>query len=122
MEKKMHGSCDGTGKRQYFLEHWHVVAVFLMVYDLAVVTGSYFMALWLRFDCRFTAIPQDYLLAWLKFAPIYGVIAILVFWAAHLYQSVWRTFRLSVCSAGAEQKGQVPSGSHGHPGDADRCR
>ena len=71
-------------------EHWQLIAMFLIIYDLAVVVGSYFMALWLRFDCHFSEIPSEYLTAWLKFSPIYAAISIFVFWKAHLYQSIWR--------------------------------
>ena len=34
------------------LEHWHKVALFLIIYDVAVVMGSYLLALWLRFDFK----------------------------------------------------------------------
>lgn len=71
-------------------EHWHGVAACLLVYDLIVVVGAYLIALWFRFDCRFSEIPHGYLMAWLRFSPIYAVASILVFWKAHLYQSVWR--------------------------------
>ncbi|MBQ8416883.1 MAG: polysaccharide biosynthesis protein [Clostridia bacterium] len=67
-----------------------MVAVFLVLYDLVVVTGAYFVALWLRFDCRFTEIPYEYLMAWLKFSPIYAVVSVFVFWKLHLYQSIWK--------------------------------
>ena len=68
----------------------HVVTLFLIIYDLLVVTGSYFVALWLRFDCRFSEIPNEYLMAWLKFSPIYAVVCLFVLWSAHLYRSLWR--------------------------------
>ena len=71
-------------------EHWHLIAALLILYDLLVVVGAYFVALWLRFDCRFMEIPHEYLMAWLNFSPIYAVISIFVFWKLHLYQSVWR--------------------------------
>ncbi len=71
-------------------KRWHQVAFFLMLYDLVAISGAYFLALWLRFDCRFTTIPEEYLMAWLKFAPIYAVICIAVHWKFHLYQSIWR--------------------------------
>ena len=77
-------------KRLKGLEHWQVVALFLILYDLVVVVGAYFLALWLRFDCRFSEMPREYLSAWLKFSPIYAVISIFVFWKAHLYQSIWK--------------------------------
>ena len=72
------------------IEHWHMVAAFLTIYDVAVVVGAYFLALWLRFDCHFSAIPYGYLSAWLRFSPVYAVVSIFVFWKAHLYQSIWR--------------------------------
>ena len=77
-------------KAARLFEHWQLIAVFLILYDLTVVTGSYFLALWLRYDCRFSMIHWEYMLAWLKFAPIYAAVSILVFWRAHLYQSMWR--------------------------------
>ena len=77
-------------KAARLLEHWHIVALLLMLYDLAVVVGAYFLALWLRFDCHFSEIPQEYLSAWLKFSPIYATICVLVFGKARLYQSIWR--------------------------------
>lgn len=71
-------------------EHWHLIAVFLVIYDLAVVVGAYFIALWLRFDCQFSEIPHVYLFSWLRFSPIYAIVSIFVFWKAHLYRSIWR--------------------------------
>ncbi len=77
-------------KRSRVLEHWHLVAAFLILYDLVVGAGSYFVALWLRFDCRFSEIPHEYLVAWLKFVPIYAIVSIVVFLMMHLYQSIWK--------------------------------
>ena len=77
-------------KDKFKLIHWQQVAVFLIIYDLIVVTGSYFLALWLRFDCQFSEIPLHYLQPWLRFSPIYAVVSILVFWKLRLYQSVWK--------------------------------
>ena len=77
-------------KDKFKLIHWQQVAVFLIIYDLIVVTGSYFLALWLRFDCQFSEIPIRYLTPWMQFAPIYAVVCVAVFWKLRLYQSVWR--------------------------------
>ena len=68
----------------------NILDLLLLLYDLAAVTVSYFFALWFRFDCQFTEIPEAYLMTWLKFAPIYGLIAIVVFSLFHLYQSIWK--------------------------------
>ena len=72
------------------IEHWHLVAVFLILYDVSVAVGAFFLALWLRFDCRFSAIPYAYFSAWMTFSPIYATVSVLVFWRFHLYQSIWR--------------------------------
>lgn len=72
------------------LQHWQVVNIGLLLYDVLAVNASYFLALWVRFDCRFSMIPEYYLEAFLKFAPIYTVIAIAVFWRVRLYKSIWR--------------------------------
>ena len=75
-------------KRRF--EHWHLIAILLMMYDVIAVNAAYFAALWLRFDCRFSEIPADCLHAFLKFAPIYAIACILLFWKTHLYNSIWR--------------------------------
>lgn len=91
MQKNIFNNSQSPRKKAVkIFEHWHIVAVFLMLYDLAVVIGAYFAALWLRFDCRYSEIPREYLLAWMQFSPIYAIISVFVFWKAHLYQSIWR--------------------------------
>jgi len=93
MENKIKTTSDNPDmpyKRTKVFEHWHFVALFLIIYDLVVGAGSYFIALWLRFDCRFTEIPYEYLIAWLRFMPIYVVVSVALFWVMHLYQSIWK--------------------------------
>lgn len=72
------------------IEHWHVIALLLAVYDVIAVNLSYFAALWLRFDCAVSKISSDYLTAFLHFAPVYTAFCILVFWVLRLYKSLWR--------------------------------
>ena len=72
------------------LEHWHIITIYLMIYDVVAVNLSYFLALWLRFDCRYTLIEKKYLINFAKFAPIYTVICIVVFLFLKLYRSIWR--------------------------------
>ena len=77
-------------KRFFGKEHWIGVSLFLALYDIVVVAMSYFLALWLRFDCRYSEIPAEYLSAWKHFTPIYIVLAILCFYLLRLYKSIWR--------------------------------
>ncbi|MBO5111529.1 MAG: polysaccharide biosynthesis protein [Clostridia bacterium] len=60
-----------------------------MVYDLVAVNGAYFFALWIRFDCRYSMIPEKYLSSWIEFAPFYTVACFVLFWFLRLYHSLW---------------------------------
>ena len=62
----------------------------LVIYDVVAVNFAYFFALWFRFDCHFSEIPQKYLTAFVHFAPIYTVISIVVFCLCKMYRSIWR--------------------------------
>ena len=85
MEKEM------KKKKECFrLEHWHIVAFGLMVYDALALGLSYLLALWLRFDLRFSMIDPPYIEAWRRFLPIYVLFSLAVFWYLKLYKSIWR--------------------------------
>lgn len=42
-----------TGGSMKKLEHWKVIAIYLIIYDVIAVNFSYFMALLVRFDFRY---------------------------------------------------------------------
>ena len=71
-------------------EHWEVVTLIVMIYDFLAVTVSYFAALWVRFDCRFSKIEIHFLQAYYKTILIYSCFCIIVFWFMRLYKSIWR--------------------------------
>ena len=77
-------------KHKHKIEHWHKVTALLILYDIVTVVLSYFLALWVRYDCAYTQIPQAAFSAFVKFAPFYAVFCIVVFWTARLYRSIWR--------------------------------
>ena len=77
-------------KKGFKLEHWHKVALVLVLYDLIAVSVAYFLALWLRFDLRYNEIPLRYLKAWRSFAAYYSVASVVAFWFFGLYRSIWR--------------------------------
>lgn len=82
MEDKRHSN--------FHINHAHIVAFYLIIYDLIAVSAAFFLALLLRFDLHFSAIPQHYLDPWMKFAPFYAVFCIIVFFWLRLYKSIWR--------------------------------
>lgn len=76
--------------KKHILEHWQVINIGLMVYDILAVNAAFFLALWVRFDCRFSQLPNMYMDAFKAFAPYYTIISIVVFWCCKLYKSIWR--------------------------------
>ena len=76
--------------KQKGIQHWQVVNIGLLIYDVLAVNVTYFMALWLRFDCQISKIDPDFLQRFVHFAPIYTLACIIVFWRLRLYRSIWR--------------------------------
>lgn len=64
--------------------------IFLMIYDLGASYFSFLFALWFRFDGKFSEIPGKFYTAWIKFAPFYAVITLIVFAVFRLYRSIWK--------------------------------
>ena len=81
---------ESSKKMKKKMEHWEVVTMMLMAYDFLAVTVSYFAALWIRFDCRFSMIDDKYLQAYYRTILIYAGFCIVVFWFLRLYKSIWR--------------------------------
>lgn len=81
---------ENSKKLKKKMEHWEVVTLLLMVYDFLAVAVSYFAALWIRFDCRFSSIETKYLQAYFRTILVYAGFCIIVFWFMRLYKSIWR--------------------------------
>lgn len=81
---------DVKGRKKKRLEHWEVIAIYLIIYDVVAINFSYFFGLLLRFDLQFSNIPQEYLYSFLKFAPVYTIFTVCVFYFLRLYKSIWR--------------------------------
>ncbi len=75
-----------TGK----IEHWQIIAFYLVLFDIVAVNLAYFMALILRHDFRWMTIPEYYTTAWIRFVPVYTIICLVVFYFSHLYNIMWR--------------------------------
>jgi len=72
------------------IEHWKIIAFFAAIYDFAVVHLSYFLALWLRFDCHYSSITPVYLKSYFSFIPWYAVLAVVIFHLFHMHRIMWR--------------------------------
>ena len=72
------------------LKHWHMVAYVLVAYDFITIIGAYFLALWFRFDCKYSMIPAEYFEPFKLVIIPYTIVAILVYCILGLYRSIWR--------------------------------
>ena len=86
-EKNM--SISKMRKRRKF-EHWQIISLYLIIYDIIAVNAAYIVALLLRFDFLFSRIPEQYLDAYMHFTPVYTVFCIFTFAVLRLYKSLWR--------------------------------
>lgn len=77
------------------IEHWQVIAAYLLLFDIVAINASYFLALFLRFDLHYSMIPAIYLNALVKFAPVYTIFTVIVFYLFKLYNSLWRFASIS---------------------------
>ena len=89
-EKKITEGMEAEGNKRKRFHHWEFVAFYLLLYDILAVNFAYFVALWLRFDLKYSMIPADYMAAFIKFAPIYTLFCVVVFYILRLYKSLWR--------------------------------
>lgn len=68
----------------------NTISLMLLLYDILAINLAYFVALWLRFDCQFTAIPERYLNPAMKIVPLYTIVTVITLAGFRLYRSVWR--------------------------------
>ena len=77
-------------KKKKPIEHWQIITAFMIVIDLIAIHAAYFLALWFRFDFKYSAIPAIYLQPFKSFITPYAIGCIVVFLIARLYRSIWR--------------------------------
>ena len=81
---------DKKANKMKKIEHWQVIAMLLMLYDFVAVSVSYYLALWVRFDCKFSQIETQYLQAYYKSILVYAAFCVIVSCCVRLYKSIWR--------------------------------
>jgi FlaA1/EpsC-like NDP-sugar epimerase len=69
---------------------WARRIALIVVLDAICILVAYFLALWLRFDFRFTNIPQEFLTDYGTMIVPWILMSILVFSVFHLYGSIWK--------------------------------
>ncbi len=72
------------------IEHWQIIAVFLMLYDFLAICVAYFIALWVRWDGSYSAIPSYYMNPYTSFIFPCAAGSILIFIFFRMYSGMWR--------------------------------
>jgi len=78
-----------VGKKKK-IKQWEIVSTLFLLFDVISIAFSFLIALWLRFDCRFSSIPQNYFESYYKSIILHIAITILVYELFKLYNSVWK--------------------------------
>ena len=71
-------------------QKWRILTFCLVLYDYVSMFAAYFLALWTRFDCHYSQIPQDVLRSYATFVSVFGFIAIGIYALCKLYRSLWQ--------------------------------
>lgn len=69
---------------------WMQRALLIVFMDVLAVLVSYLLALFMRFDFIFSAIPRQYLEGYIWSMPYWVVSTVVVFYICRLYHSIWR--------------------------------
>lgn len=72
------------------LKQWEVVSVLFALFDACAIAFSYFISLWLRFDCSYSSIPSEDLECFCYAIGPHIIITVAIFSFLHLYNSVWK--------------------------------
>ncbi|MBR1685323.1 MAG: polysaccharide biosynthesis protein [Clostridia bacterium] len=62
----------------------------MVVYDIVAIILAYFVALWLRFDGIYSAIPRQYLEPYTKVIVPVALVSLAIFFFFRMYNSMWR--------------------------------
>lgn len=86
----MMNSSMSNRKKRSGLTKGHLISFALAAFDVVAINLAYLFALWFRFDCRASQIPLHFLDGWLRCAPAFTLVTILIFVLLRLYSSLWQ--------------------------------
>ena len=70
--------------------NWLARVIFIMLLDVISVAGSFFLALWIRFDFQFSDIDPYYLDGYAHMIIYWVILCLVIFLIFKLYNSIWR--------------------------------
>ena len=81
---------DLNGNEPRKVGNSNIKTILLAIYDYIMVVVAFALALWIRFDCRYSTVPADEVGVFIWFVPVYAALCVLVFALFRLYRSVWK--------------------------------
>ena len=82
--------CEETNRRKSETRLWIQRAMIIMVMDMLILMGTYFLGLLMRFDFKFSNIPREYMEGYIWSMPYWVIITVVVLYAFRMYHSIWR--------------------------------
>lgn len=76
--------------KKFMVDKFTAATLLMVILDVIFVNASTAFALLLRFDMRYSSIPQEYIKEWMSYIPIRIVVTVLVYSLFRLYKSLWR--------------------------------
>ena len=90
MEKEQNrNENDRKNRPSGHIARWQIVAGLLMLFDVAAICASYFIALWLRYDLQYSMIAARYLQAYRSFILPFALLCVIGFHFLGMYRSIW---------------------------------
>ena len=68
---------------------WLKRAMIVCILDVICIAGSFFLALWIRYEFSYSAIPTVFLYRYAKTIFIWAAVSVFVFSRFRLYNSIW---------------------------------
>ena len=78
-----------TVLKSYLPKNKSVRMFILMIVDIVSIQLTSFLALWVRFDMNISRIPPEYIHPVLRYALIYTITSLLIFFLFRLYATMW---------------------------------
>jgi len=75
---------------RFQIKQWQLIAVALVIWDVAVCYGSFHVALLARYDFQFAAIPANLLSGHHRVMPLYIILSLAIFGFFRMYSMLWQ--------------------------------
>lgn len=65
-------------------------AIQVMFLDVLILNGAFLFAFMLRFDFRWSMIPEEFIIKWIHYAALNSVVSLIIYYVFRMYNIIWR--------------------------------